>query len=198
MFSKISRYRTLPDLVTTDARGRTVSSKTLRLLPTVTGTFLHTVEEMDRLEHLAFKYYQQPRNWWRICDANPEFMAPQALLGKEPIVTVRFPLALESEEAQPAWAGLLGQLAAMAGVERVQVVEQEVGLVQRSRDIAGTQVTVVIPRYERAVIVTYNQMNNVGAGDLVEVMAGEGFTVGPPEPIGRVGKPIVIPPDVVG
>ena len=92
MFSKISRYRTLPDVVTTDARGRTVSSKALRPLPTVSGTFLHTVEGVDRLEHLAFKYYQQPRNWWRICDANPEFMSPQGLLGKEPVVTARFPL----------------------------------------------------------------------------------------------------------
>ena len=197
MFSKISRYRTLPDVVTTEARGRTVSSKGLRLLPAVSGTFLHTVEGVDRLEHLAFKYYQQPRNWWRICDANPEFMAPQALLGKEPIVTVRFPLALESEEGQPAWAGLLRQLATMVGVERVQVVEKEVELVPQQRDIAGTRVTVVVPRYERAVIVTYNQMN-LAAGELAQVMTAARFAVGQPELIGRVGKAIVIPPGVVG
>src|SRR5262245_34738668 len=128
MFSKLSRYRTLPDVVTADAQGRTVSSKTLRLLPAVPGTFLHTVEEVDRLEHLAFKYYQQPRSWWRICDANPGFMAPQALLGKEPIVTVRFPLALATAEGLPEWAELLRQLTAIVGVERVQVVEEEVGL----------------------------------------------------------------------
>lgn len=197
MFAKISRYRTLPDVVTIDARGRTVSSKALRLLPAVSGAFLHTVEGVDRLEHLAFKYYQQPRSWWRICDANPEFMAPQALLGKEPIVTVRFPLTLRAEEGLPPWAGLLRQLAAIVGVERMQVVEKEVELVQQQRDIADTQVTVIVPRYERALIVTYNQMN-VGTGELVQVMAKAGFAVGQPEPIGRVGKPIVIPPGVVG
>ena len=197
MFSKLSRYRTLPDVVTTDARGHTESSKTLRLLPTVSGTFLHTVEEVDRLEHLAFKYYQQPRSWWRICDANPEFMAPQALLGKEPIVTVRYPLALAAAESLPAWAELLRQLAALVGVERVQVVEEEVELVPQSRAIAGTQVTVVVPRYERAVVVTYNQ-TNVGAGDIARIITTVGFTVGQPVPIGRVGKAIVIPPDVVG
>ncbi len=197
MFSKISRYRTLPDMVTTDARGRTVSSRALRLLPPVSGTFLHTVEGVDRLEHLAFKYYQQPRSWWHICDANPAFMAPQALLGKEPVVSARFSLTLRAEDDLPPWAELLGQLAAVVGVERVQVVEEEVELVQQQRDVAGTRVTVVVPRYERAVIVTYNQMN-VDAGELAKVIARSGFSVGPPEPIGRVGKPIIIPPDVVG
>ena len=90
MFSRISRYRTLPDIVTTDADGRTLVSKTLRPLPQAPGTFRHTVEEADRLDHLAYKYYQEPRKWWRISDANPEFLSPQALLGKEPIVTDRF------------------------------------------------------------------------------------------------------------
>lgn len=79
MFSRISRYRKLADVVTTDAKGRKLASKSLRLPPEVSGTFLHTVEEVDRLDHLAYKYYKQPRKWWRICDANPEFMSPQAL-----------------------------------------------------------------------------------------------------------------------
>ena len=61
MFSRISRYRTLPDIVTTDAEGRTLVSKTLRPLPQVSGTFRHTVEDADRLDHLAYKYYQQPQ-----------------------------------------------------------------------------------------------------------------------------------------
>ena len=86
MFSKISRYRKLPDVVTIDVQGRRLESKSLRLLPEVTGIFLHTVESGDRLDHLAYKYYKQPRKWWRICDANPEFPSPQALLGKESIV----------------------------------------------------------------------------------------------------------------
>ena len=91
MFSRISRYHTLPDIVTTDAEGRTFASKTLRPLPQVSGTFRHTVEDADRLDQLAYKYYREPRKWWRMSDANPEFLSPQALLGKEPIVTDRFP-----------------------------------------------------------------------------------------------------------
>ena len=39
MFSSFSRYRKLPDVVTTDAKGRTLASKALRPLPSVSGTF---------------------------------------------------------------------------------------------------------------------------------------------------------------
>jgi hypothetical protein len=197
MFAKSSRYRKLPDIVVTDAKGRTVASKTLRLLPAVSGTFLHTVEEVDRLDRLAFTYYQQPRNWWHICDANPEFLAPQALLGTEPIVTTRLPLTPEAEDDQPPWAALLDSLSGMVGVERVQVVEEAAELVPQDRDAAGQTVTVLVPRYERAVIVTHNRLN-VSVTALVQVVARAGFLAGPPEPSGRVGKPIVIPPAVVG
>ncbi len=82
MFSRISRYRTFPDIVTTDAEGRTLVSKTLRPASQAPGTFRHTVEEADRLDHLAYKYYQQPRKWWRISDANPEFLSPLGFAGE--------------------------------------------------------------------------------------------------------------------
>ena len=53
MFSPFSRYRKLPDVVTTDAKGRTLASKALRRLPSVSGTFQHTIEDGDRLDHVA-------------------------------------------------------------------------------------------------------------------------------------------------
>lgn len=115
MFSKLSRYRKLLDVVTTDVQGRSLQSKTLRLLPEVSGDFLHTVEEVDRLDHLAYKYYRQPRKWWRICDANPAFMSPQALLGKGPQAAARFPIVWEGP--MPPWPILLRALADVVGVE---------------------------------------------------------------------------------
>ena len=102
MFSKISRYRKVPDVTAPDARGRMLAAKDLRLLPDVTGTFRHTVDGGDRLDQLAYKYYGQPLHWWNICDANPEFLSPLALLAKDPIVTARFPVTVASEP--PPWA----------------------------------------------------------------------------------------------
>jgi hypothetical protein len=192
MFSRISRYRTLPDIVTTDAEGRTLVSKTLRPLPQAPGTFRHTVEDADRLDHLAYKYYQQPRKWWRLSDANPEFLSPQALLGKEPIVTDRFPL--EFEGAQPLWAALVQNLTRHVGVEEVEVVE-EIHLVPRAQTVGAQSVTLHVEQFERAIIVTYNQLN-MSAGDLAGIITASGFTVRPPERLGRVGRQIIIPRDV--
>lgn len=116
MFSRISRYRGLPDEATADARRGVVRWKSLRLAPPAPGTFLHTVEEGDRLDHLAFKYYEQPRDWWRIADANPGFLSPAALLGAEPRPTVRIPVEWQGPAAP--WTALLGALRELRGVER--------------------------------------------------------------------------------
>ena len=196
MFSKISRYRKLPDVVTTDVKGRSLESKSLRLLPEVSGTFLHTVEEVDRLDHLAYKYYKQPRKWWRICDANPEFMSPRALLGKEPIVTYRFDLTWDDEAGSPPWANLRSQLIEKVGVLEVKIVE-DVQLVQDVQTIDDKQVTVYVENHRRSVTVTHNQMN-VSPKDLADVIAAVGFETAQPVQIGRLGKHIIIPANVVG
>jgi hypothetical protein len=167
------------------------------MLPAVAGSFEHTIEGADRLEHLAFKYYRQPRNWWHICDANPQYLSPQALLGKEPIVKVRFAVDTPTAGATPAWAALLSALTGRVGVECVQIIEEEAGLVPQQRAIANTQVTVLVPQVERAVIVTCNQQS-ISPADLGQAILAAGFTAGPPETVGRVGKRIVVPPDVLG
>ncbi len=115
MFSKISRYRKLPDVVTVDADGRALASKSLRLLPDAPGDVLHTVEEGDRLDHLAYKYYKQSRDWWRIADANPEVLSPFALLGNAPHVTVFIPVSWAGPT--PPWTDLLRTLGDTLGVE---------------------------------------------------------------------------------
>lgn len=193
MFAKTSRYRKLSDIVAIDAKGRSLKSKSLRLLPEVSGTFLHTIEEVDRLDHLAHKYYGESRRWWRLCDANPAFMSPQALLGKDAIATDRFPVTFNGD--QPPWSDLLRALLEKVGVEDVYVAE-DIQLVPEEQTIDSETVTVYVEHFERAVIVTYNRMN-VSAEDLSDVIAAD-FGVGQPEKIGRIGKPIIIPPNVVG
>jgi hypothetical protein len=193
MFSKISRYKKLLDIVTVDPRGRSLESKSIRLLPEVSGTFLHTVEEVDRLDHLAYKYYKQPRKWWRICDANPEFMSPRTLLGKEPIVTAQFPVTFDGNSGQPPWYILLKALSRIPGVRDVSIKEDSQPVLE---EVVG-EVEVYGEIFERVVIVTYNHLT-VTPADLQKAIEDEDerFKMGQAENIGRIGKKIVIPPDV--
>ena len=119
MFSKSSRYEPLPDVITTDVRGHVLESRQLRLPPAVAGEQFHTVKEGDRLDHLAHTYYRQPQRWWRICDANPSFLSPQALLGKGLHRTVRFPIAWDGKA--PPWSDMLRSLSQALGVEEVRL-----------------------------------------------------------------------------
>ncbi len=195
MFSKISRYKKLTGIVTIDARGRSLESKRIRLLPEVSGTFLHTIEENDRPDHLAYKYYKQPLKWWRICDANPGFMSPMELLGKETIVTTRFPVTYDLE-GNPPWYEIIKRLSLIPGVQDVSI-EENAQLVKKTDECEGHQVEINAETFKRVVIVTYNNLN-VTAADLKNAIEDERFTVGEPMNIGRIGKKIIIPPDVVG
>jgi hypothetical protein len=194
MFSKISRYRRVPDVAVPDAEGRVLASKGLRLLPQVSGTFRHTVEAGDRLDQLSYKYYGQPLQWWHICDASPQFLSPLALLGQEPVVTTRFPVSVTAGD--PPWSALFRQLTDVVGVEDVQVLE-DVELTPQQQTVAGQTVTVFVEHYTRTVLVTYNRLN-VSPAILADGIANAGFQVGPPTDTGQLGQEIVIPPAVTG
>jgi hypothetical protein len=194
MFSKLSRYRKVPDVVAPDARGRTLAAKDIRPLPEVTGTFAHTVDAGDRLDQLAATYYGQPLQYWHICDANPGFLSPLAMLDKEPVVTTRFPVTAPA--AGPPWAAVLDALSAIVGVEDVTVVE-DVTLVPEQQTVGGQPVIVVVERFTRAVLVTYNRLD-LDAPDVAAAIAAAGFAVGPPAEGGQLGQQIVIPAAVSG
>ncbi|AQA20659.1 hypothetical protein BTZ20_0507 [Rhodococcus sp. MTM3W5.2] len=168
MFSKISRYRALDDVVTTDADGRRLSSRALRVAAVATGQFTHTIADADRLDQLATRYYQQPRNWWRICDANPEILSPQELLGAEPVVTYRCDISPGA-----GIPNLLRALTEMVGVSRA------------------------VLDGEATVVVTFNRLN-LTMPDLAATMLAHGFTASAAKQIGRTGKQIVIPPNITG
>lgn len=194
VFSKLSRYRQVPDIAVPDARGRVLAAKDIRPLPDVTGTFRHTVDSGDRLDQLSYSYYGQPLQYWHICDANPRFLSPLALLDKEPVTTTRFPVT--TKVADPPWAAALSALSAMTGVEEA-TVEEDVDLVEQQQAVGSQQVTVLVKRFTRALLVTYNRLT-VDAEALSAAIATTGFAVGPAVDSGQLGQQIVIPPTVSG
>ncbi|MEU0793487.1 hypothetical protein ABZ342_25730 [Amycolatopsis sp. NPDC005961] len=167
MFGKLSRYRLVPDIAVVDARGRVVAAKDFRPLPEVTGTFTHTVDSGDRLDQLAFTFYGQPSQYWHVCDANPDFLSPLALLGQEPLVTTRFPV---TAAGTPPWAALRAALSGTVGVDAVIVTGDTIE-------------------------VTYNR-TDLDVTAVIDVIKAAGFAVGFPADSGRLGRQIVIPPAV--
>ncbi len=51
-----------------------------RDIPQTPGVLEHTQTEGDRPDLLAQNYYQSDRNWWRIVDANSEFLIAGPIL----------------------------------------------------------------------------------------------------------------------
>lgn len=69
MYSNNSRYREAPTHRVT-AGGREVTYTRLRLVPDPPADGAHTVIQGERLDHIAFQYFQDSEQFWRICDAN--------------------------------------------------------------------------------------------------------------------------------
>lgn len=185
MFSKDSRYRKQPDVVTTDAQGRTRSSKALRILPPTRGVMEHIITQGERLDHLAHKYYQKSTRWWHLCDANPEFMYPPEMLGQGPLVTISIKLLAAD---LPPWNDLRRRLYQLVGMNDVVILEKQ--LIVPVGDGVTTEA-------QRAVQVVINR-HLLSLDQVVAAIEELPFTVdGIPEVVGRVGKRILIPPKSV-
>lgn len=178
-----------------DARGRAVAAKDFRPLPEVTGTFRHTVGAGDRLDHLAYRYYGESLRYWHICDANPRFLSPLALLDQEPVTTSRFPLTAAAGE--PPWGALVRALGQTVGVEEVGVIDEVVPVAAGTHVVDGEPVTVFVGGYTREVRVRHNRLT-VTAGTLLSIIRAVGFDVAAPTDGGQLGQPIVIPAPVSG
>jgi len=197
MFSKRSRYYPLDEVHASDAAGRRLASKELRLLPEATGVFRHSIEAADRLDHLAYKYYREPLRWWRICDANPEFLSPLDLLGKGPVATIRVPLEHDEASGSPPWSRLTRRLRATPGIDEVTVEESVAELVTVQTRIGSETVSFERPDVSRAVVVSYHRLS-LTPEQILALIAASGFDPGPAQAVGRVGKEIVMPPRTLG
>lgn len=81
MFFRGSRYEGVPDAELTRADGRIIRYKRIRFIPTVSGRFAYSVVQGDRLDLIAYQFYNDPEQFWRICDANSA-MQPEELVAE--------------------------------------------------------------------------------------------------------------------
>ena len=174
MFSKISRYRELTDVVTMDAAGRRQTSRELRLPAATPGRYRHTLVDSDRLDRLAGYYYGQSRTWWRICDGNPDILSPQELVGAEPVLETRLTVR-PAAGGTADWAALLRALRVLVGVERAVL-----------DGIADSGAGHILVRFNRL---------NLGVPELAEAITAQGLTPTGAQRLGRTGHQLVVPPD---
>ena len=74
MFLKNSRYAQVPRFEP-DPDGRVdFQGIRPRPIPLTEGVLEHTQTEDDRPDRMANEYYSADRAWWRIVDANPDFV----------------------------------------------------------------------------------------------------------------------------
>ncbi len=77
MFLKGSRYAgsvILTRSAATEGSDDGFTGIRARTIPATEGVIEHVVTDGDRLDLLARHYYNNDRLWWRIVDANPEFV----------------------------------------------------------------------------------------------------------------------------
>jgi hypothetical protein len=76
MFDKDSRYRYNKISPTLSGNYAGVQGTQIRIIPPTQGTFIHHVNQHERLDILGYRYYSKSGAWWRICDANPDISYP--------------------------------------------------------------------------------------------------------------------------
>ena len=171
MFFKGSRYKELPEMSAIDTEGQAVRSKTVRWIPHTPGTFQHTVNQADRLDLLAHKYYGDPKKWWLICDANPEFAMPTDLLNRHPIVQEIF--IFEPLTGEDKWPLLIGDLKNLRGMREVYT-----------------------DGFKATLEVSYNA-KELDRKEIENVITANGFVIKIVSKKERVGQKITIPPNKI-
>ncbi len=71
---KKSRYKDAKPFVGENGAQPVFLGHRPREIGPATGIVEHRVTEGERLDELAKHYYNEPRLWWRIVDANPEIL----------------------------------------------------------------------------------------------------------------------------
>ncbi len=79
MFFKGSRYANVGELTLKDVQQREIRYKKTRWIPATPAQAGHLVQDGERLDQIAHRYYRDPERFWRIADAN-EVLWPDELV----------------------------------------------------------------------------------------------------------------------
>ena len=85
MFQKQSRYKNVLKFVFDTEKDNAFNGYRTRDFISPVGVIEHTVKQGDRLDLLALYYYNNDRMWWRIVDANPQFIYSGNMINKNMI-----------------------------------------------------------------------------------------------------------------
>jgi hypothetical protein len=75
MFDPMSRYAKLPTYARVDRRGRVVAVVPVPPPPVDALLGIHVLRQGERIDHLAFRYLDNPAGFWRICEMNGVMLA---------------------------------------------------------------------------------------------------------------------------
>jgi len=78
MFDQKSRYAKLETYTAKDRRGRAVTVVSVPKAPQEVLLGIHIMRQGQRIDHLAWKYLDDPAGFWRMCELN-DVMLPEAL-----------------------------------------------------------------------------------------------------------------------
>jgi hypothetical protein len=70
VFFKGSRYERVAEAGIPDEQGRVVRYKRVRFITETDARMGHVLNQGERLDVIAHRYYRDPERFWRICDAN--------------------------------------------------------------------------------------------------------------------------------
>jgi hypothetical protein len=74
-FDSLSRYASVTPYPREDHRGRVVMVVPVPAAPAELLLGIHVLRQGERLDHLAFRYLNNPAGFWRICELNNVMLA---------------------------------------------------------------------------------------------------------------------------